>query len=63
MNMRWQNKKTEVKMESFTIFIIASIALIVTPGPHIIYVLIRGIADGKLSGAISAIDVTTGVLI
>ena len=50
-------------MESFTIFIIASIALIITPGPDIIYVLTRGIADGKRSGAISAIGVTTGILI
>ena len=50
-------------MESFTIFIIASIALIITPGPDIIYVLTRGIADGKRSGVISAIGVTPGVLI
>ena len=50
-------------MESFTIFIIASIALIITPGPDIIYVLTRGTADGKRSGAISAIGVTTGILI
>lgn len=50
-------------MESFTIFIIASIALIITPGPDIIYVLTRGIADGKRSGAMSAIGVTTGILI
>lgn len=50
-------------MESFTIFIIASMALIITPGPDMIYVLTRGIADGKRSGAISAIGVTTGILI
>lgn len=50
-------------MESFTIFIIASIALIITPGPDIIYVLTRGITDGKRSGAVSAIGVTTGILI
>jgi len=50
-------------MESFTIFIIALIALIITLGPDIIYVLTRGIADGKRAGAIFAIDVTTGVLI
>ncbi len=50
-------------MELFTIFIIALIALIITPGSDFIYVLTRGIADGKRSGTISAIDVTTGVLI
>ena len=41
-------------MESLTLFVFASIALIITPGPDIIYVLTRGITDGKLSGAISA---------
>ena len=50
-------------MESFTIFILALIALIITPGPDIIYVLTRDIADGKRSGAISAIGVWQGVLI
>ena len=50
-------------MDSFTIFLIASIALIVTPGPDIIYVLTRGIADGKRSGAVSAVGVTSGILI
>jgi len=50
-------------MESFTLFIIASIALIFTPGPDIIYVLTQGIADGKRSGVISAAGVTTGILI
>jgi len=48
-------------MESFAIFMIASIALIITPGPDIIYVLTRGIAVGKRSGAISAIGVTMGI--
>ena len=50
-------------MESLTLFILASIALIVTPGPDIIYVLTRGIADGKWSGVISAIGVTAGILV
>lgn len=38
-------------------------ALIVIPGPDIIFVLTRGIADGRRSGAISAIGVTAGILI
>ena len=50
-------------MESLTLFILASIALIVTPGPDIIYVLTRGIADGRGSGVMSAIGVTTGILV
>ena len=50
-------------MESLTIFILASMALIITPGPDIIYVLTRGIADGKGSGVMSAIGVTAGILV
>ena len=50
-------------MESLTLFIFASMVLIVTPGPDIIYVLTRGIADGKWSGMMSATGVTTGILI
>lgn len=50
-------------MESFTFFLIASTALIITPGPDSIYVLTRGIAEGKLPGVISAIGVTSGILV
>lgn len=49
-------------MESLPLFIAASIALIVTPGPDIIYVLTRGIADGRRAGVMSAIGVTIGIL-
>lgn len=50
-------------MESLSLFTLASMALIVTPGPDIIYVLTRGIADGKWSGMMSAIGVTSGILV
>lgn len=49
-------------MESLPLFLIASIALIITPGPDIIYVLTRGISDGKRAGLLSAIGVTSGIL-
>jgi threonine/homoserine/homoserine lactone efflux protein len=50
-------------MESLPLFIIASLALIVTPGPDIIYVLSRGIADGRIGGMVSALGVTSGIFI
>lgn len=53
-----KQEKPRDKMESFTIFILALIALIITSGPDIIYVLNRDIADGKRSGTISAIGVS-----
>jgi threonine/homoserine/homoserine lactone efflux protein len=49
-------------MESLPLFLIASIALIITPGPDIIYVLTRGISDGKRAGLLSATGVTLGIL-
>jgi len=49
-------------MEQLPLFIAASIALIITPGPDIIYVLTRGIADGRRAGVMSAIGVTFGIL-
>ncbi len=49
-------------MEQLPLFIAAAIALIITPGPDIIYVLTRGIADGRRAGVMSAIGVTFGIL-
>jgi threonine/homoserine/homoserine lactone efflux protein len=50
-------------VESLTLYIAASIALIITPGPDTIYVLTRGISDGKWSGVVSAIGVTAGIFV
>ncbi len=50
-------------MESLPLFIIASLTLILTPGPDIIYVLTRGIAGGRIGGMVSAMGVTAGILI
>ena len=43
-------------------YIIAALALIVTPGPDVIYVLSRGIADGRAGGLMGALGVTCGIL-
>jgi threonine/homoserine/homoserine lactone efflux protein len=50
-------------MESLTLFIVASITLIISPGPDLIYVLTRSISGGKLSGIVSAAGVTSGILV
>ena len=50
-------------MESLPLFLAASIALIVTPGPDILYVLSRGIAEGKWAGVMSAWGVTCGIFV
>ena len=45
-------KKYTIDMESLPLYIIAALALIVTPGPDVIYVLSRGIADGRVGGLV-----------
>ena len=48
---------------NFAIFFAASWVLIVTPGPDMIYVITRGMAQGRKAGMISAIGVTLGILV
>ncbi len=50
-------------MESLPLFIAASLALIVTPGPDILYVLTRGMAEGRGAGVLSAVGVTAGIFV
>lgn len=46
-----------------TLFMVTSIALIVAPGQDLIYVITRGIAQGRVAGIISAIGVSSGIII
>lgn len=50
-------------MDSLPVYLLAAMTLIITPGPDFIYVLSRGIADGKRSGLISAAGVAAGILV
>lgn len=44
------------------LFLTASILLIVTPGPDMMYVIARGVAQGRKAGLLSALGVCTGLL-
>ena len=48
---------------SFALFFVASWALIITPGPDMLYVITRGITQGRTAGLLSAVGVTSGILI
>ncbi len=50
-------------MENFAIFCAASWILIITPGPDMLYVITRGISQGRKAGVISAVGVTLGILV
>ena len=46
-----------------SLFIVASLALIVTPGPDVLYVVTRGIAQGRRAGLVSAAGIISGLLV
>lgn len=50
-------------MDTMIVFLVASMTLIITPGPDLIYVLTRGIEGGKISGVVSAVGVSSGILV
>ena len=50
-------------LTNFAIFFGACWILIITPGPDMIYVITRGISQGRKAGVISAIGVTLGILV
>ncbi|MGA2958107.1 MAG: LysE family transporter, partial [Thermodesulfobacteriota bacterium] len=44
-------------------FFIASIIIIIAPGPDFIYVTTRGVSQGKRAGTLSALGTSVGLLI
>ena len=47
----------------FALFLAASWALIIAPGPDMLYVITRGIAHGRKAGVLSALGVVSGILV
>src|SRR5512138_3238610 len=47
----------------FTLFITVSWALIIAPGPDMLYVITRGMTHGRRAGILSAIGVICGILV
>ena len=48
---------------SLILFLTASLALIVTPGPDMIYVVTRGVAQGRAAGLVSAWGACSGLIV
>ena len=46
-----------------TVYVLASLALIATPGQDMIYVITRSLAQGRLAGVFSAVGVCVGILV
>ncbi len=52
-----------IESTRFGLFILASWALILAPGPDMLYVITRGIAHGPRAGILSATGVVCGILV
>jgi threonine/homoserine/homoserine lactone efflux protein len=45
------------------LFVIASLALAITPGPAVLYIVTRSITQGRTAGIVSCLGITTGGLV
>lgn len=43
-----------------TLFFIAAIALLVTPGPAVLYIIARSIEQGRMAGVVSTLGIALG---
>ncbi|MET9516316.1 LysE family translocator [Streptomyces sp. NPDC002994] len=50
-------------MTSLAAFVLASLVLVAVPGPNLIYIVTRGVQDGRRAGIVSALGVETGTLL
>ena len=47
---------------TLTIFIAAALALLITPGPAVMYIIARSVDQGRLAGIVSVLGINTGAL-
>ena len=52
-----------IKPARFILFVGVSWALIIAPGPDMIYVITRGMTQGRRAGMVSALGVICGILV
>jgi len=50
-------------LSTLWIFVLAAFALIVTPGPSVLYIVARSIEQGRLAGVVSALGIATGTMV
>ena len=52
-----------IEPAKFALFVAVSWALIIAPGPDMLYVITRGMAHGRRAGIVSAVGVICGILV
>jgi threonine/homoserine/homoserine lactone efflux protein len=50
-------------LSNLGIFVAASLALLLTPGPAVLYIVTRSIAHGRIAGLVSVMGICTGTLV
>ena len=50
-------------LHSLTLFVLAGLALNITPGPDMLYVATRAVSNGRRAGVVSALGIGTGTLV
>lgn len=48
---------------TFLVFALASLALVVAPGPNLVYIVTRSVSQGRRAGLVSAVGVEAGTLV
>jgi hypothetical protein len=48
---------------TLALFLLAGVVLVIVPGPNILYIVARGVHQGRTAGLISALGVETGTLL
>ncbi|HEY3684463.1 MAG TPA: LysE family translocator [Streptosporangiaceae bacterium] len=52
-----------VAPHTLAVFTLAALALVLVPGPNVLYITARSVAEGRRSGVVSALGVETGTLV
>ncbi|MCU0535806.1 MAG: LysE family translocator [Hydrococcus sp. Prado102] len=50
-------------LSNLTLFLVAAIVLVITPGPDTLYVIARSIGQGRKAGIISALGICVGLVV
>jgi threonine/homoserine/homoserine lactone efflux protein len=52
-----------IDLSNFPLFVVASLALLITPGPNVMYVVARSINQGRKAGVVSVLGLEMGTLL
>ena len=50
-------------LDNFLLFVVASVLLVLTPGPNLLYLISRTLCQGRAAGVVSLAGTTTGFLV